>query len=208
MRAFVILALTLAVVGFGRPAAAVTLDFEGLADSEAVTTQFSGVTFGNTIAAISGADGGSLNELDFPPHSGITVVLPDSGPITITFATAVASVSGFFTYASALTLTAFDASSAVVATDTSDFDSNFVSSGTGVPNEVLEVAFAGGIFSVTIANADGFTLDDLAFLAAPRAVTPETPTFALLLAAAATLIVVVSRSHRLRQVPLRSPTAR
>jgi hypothetical protein len=207
MSAFVILVLTLAVVTFGRPAAALTLDFEGLADGESVTTQFSGVTFGSTIALISGASGGSLNEIDFPPHSGITVVFPDGGPITISFAAPVASVSGFFTYAAALTLTALDASLAVVATDTSDFAENFGTSGTGAPNELLEVAFAGGISSVTIEGGD-FTLDDLTFVAAARAVTPETPTYALLLVAAAVFIAIVGRPHRLRQASLRSPLVR
>jgi hypothetical protein len=208
MSAVVVFLLTLALVAFGQPAAAITLDFEGLADGESVTTQFSGVTFGNTIALISGAAGGTLNEIDFPPHSGITVVFPDSGPITISFATPVASVSGFFTYAASLTLTALDASLAIVATDTSDFSENFGSSGTGVPNELLEVAFAGGISSVTIAGGDTLTLDDLTFVAAAQAAAPETPTYALLLVAAAVFIAVAGRPRRLCRVSLRPPIAR
>lgn len=207
MRAVAILVLTLALVAFGRPAAAVTLDFEGLLDGEAVTTQFSGLTFASTVALISGANGGSLNELDFPPHSGVTVVVADGGPITITFAAPVASVSGFFTYNAPLTLTAFDASAAAVATDNSDFDSNIASVGGNVPNELLEVAFASGISSLTIVADGDFALDDLTFVEAPRAVTPEARTSSLLLIAAAAFIAVAGQPRRLRQVLLRPPTA-
>jgi PEP-CTERM motif-containing protein len=139
------------------------IDFEGLADSASVTTQFPGLTFANTTVLTAGV---SLNELEFPPHSGVNVVLDLGGAITIDFATPVSSVQGFFTYITPLTLTAFDAALSPVATDTSDFTSNIALSGAAgsSPNELLQVAFAGGIARVTVAGdaaGGSFTLDDL-----------------------------------------------
>jgi hypothetical protein len=71
-----------------------TIDFESLADSDSVTNQFPGLTFSHTTVLTAGV---SLNELEFPPHSGGNVVLDDGGPITIAFTTPQGEVSGFFT---------------------------------------------------------------------------------------------------------------
>jgi hypothetical protein len=190
------------VVG-GRPAAALTLDFETLSDTELVTTQFAGHTFTNAIALVSGTAGGILNEVEFPPHSGVTVVCDYFGAITITFDTPVGAASGFFTYAAPVTITAFDAQLVAVDTATSAFQANSRFSGRAgsVPNEMLEVAFAGGISSLTLqGDADGlsFTLDDFSFV--PVASVPvaaaESPVPALLALAGATLIGVVGSRRR------------
>src|SRR5258707_9878441 len=84
----------------------VFLNFESLVDSDIVTNQFSGLTFQNTIVLTSGT---SLNEFEFPPHSGSNVVSDNNGPITIVFASPIVSFSGYFTYAEPLALTGFDA---------------------------------------------------------------------------------------------------
>jgi len=178
--------LTFAVLVCGHAASAATLDFETLLDLQPVSAQFAGLTFGNATALVSGAVGGTLNELDFPPVSGVTVVFDDGGPMTITFDAPVASVSGHFTYVTALTLTAFDALLAPVATATSAFGSNLALSGDpgSAPGELVQLAFAAGFTSLTIEGdlaGSSFTLDDFTFvpLEAPAA-TPVPGTLHLL----------------------------
>ena len=82
-----------------------TIDFEGLADSTILTNQYPGITFTNAIILTAGI---SLNEFEFPPHSGVNVASDNNGPITIVFSSPVLSFSGYFTYVEPLTLDAFD----------------------------------------------------------------------------------------------------
>src|SRR5579862_8498482 len=102
-----------------------TIDFEGFPDSTPVTTQYAGLVFSNATIISAGT---SLNELEFPPTSGINVVFDDGGPMSITFLTPVTAFSAFFTYSEQLTLTAIDTLNKPV-TATSLFSANFVSSG-------------------------------------------------------------------------------
>ena len=201
MKCFVTCLILIAALIGGQPAGAVTLDFEGLADLDSVTTQFGGLTFSNTIALVSGAAGGSLNEISFPPNSGVTVVSDDGAPITITFDTPVASVSGFFTYVVPVTITAFDSLLSAVASDTSLFSNNTADAGDAgsSPNELLEVAFAAGISSLTIEGdlqGGSFVLDDLTFVPAVVVATPEMPSTALLTVVTAVFIAVAGRPRR------------
>ncbi|MCK6556081.1 PEP-CTERM sorting domain-containing protein [Candidatus Binatia bacterium] len=160
---------TLVLVG-GRPAGAVPIDFESLVDLEVVTGQFAGqgVTFGNTIALVDGSIGGSLNEVEFPPQSGWTVVSDDGGPMTLVFGTAVGVVSGYFTYNTALTLEAFSdtAGTISIGSISSLYNSNTAVSGDpgSSPNEFLQLLGLGPIGSVRITGAPtggSFTMDDL-----------------------------------------------
>ena len=197
MKTVIVCLLAMGALLAGRPAPAATLDFEGLADTEPVTTQFAGLTFTNATALISGAVGGSLNELEFPPNSGMTVVSDDLGAITIAFDTPVSSVSGIFTYVVPLTLTALDTLLAPVATAASLFASNLATSGEpgSTPNELIEVAFAGGFSSLTIQGAvDGasFVLDDFTFVPAPVASVAETPAPGVLALATIALVAAVA----------------
>jgi hypothetical protein len=159
----------------------VFLDFDSLSDSDIVTNQFPSLIFSNTIVLSAGI---SLNEFEFPPHSGMNVISDSGGPISITFATPILSFSGFFTYAEPLVLAAFDASLAQVASVTSTFSSNdalFGDPGSS-PNEFLSVSFAGGISSVTIvADSAGssFVLDDLTY--ASQVAVPEPRSLSLFL---------------------------
>ena len=141
-----------------------TFSFEGLSDSTPVTSQISGVSFQNTIALVSGI---GLNELEHPPRSGTTVVSDDGRAMTISFTSAQASVSGFFTYLKPITMRTFNASNAQIGTVSSKAGcaSNQTLSGTaGCPsNEKLSIT-ATGITMVTItgdAAGTSFTLDDL-----------------------------------------------
>jgi hypothetical protein len=175
---------------------AATLGFEGLADGTSVTSQYPGLTFSN--ATVLTADI-SLNEFEFPPHSGANVVADLGGPISIDFGTAVSSVSAYFTYTVPLTLTAFNVLNEVVSTAHSQFANNLAclagppcSGDAGSsPNELMIVSSAGGIARVVMmAGPDGssFAFDDLSYIPAGPAV-PEPrqagPIFVALLVMAA-----------------------
>jgi len=149
---------------FAFPVVATTTDFEGFADSTALTNQIAGLTFADSTVITAGL---SLNEFEFPPHSGSNVVFDDGGPMHIVFDSLQASVGGFFTYSAPLELVAFDSSNNLLGSVASAFSSNLALSGDpgSAPNEFLSMAF-GGIKSVTITgnlSGSSFALDDLTF---------------------------------------------
>ena len=161
-------------------AGTITISFEGLSDSTILTTQYPGVTFTNAIILTSGI---SLNEFEFPPHSGVNVVSDNGGPMSIDFASPVLSFSGYFTYAEALTLAAFGPLNNQVASVPSLFSNNEALSGVSgsSPNEFLRVNFASGISSVTITGdpaGGSFMLDDASYTTAVTGV-PEPSSFPL-----------------------------
>ncbi len=135
-------------------------------DSTILTSQYDdlGVTFANAMVVTTGI---SLNEFEFPPSSQANIVFDVGGPMTIDFSVPMASVSGYFTYAVQLVLSAFDASGNELVSVTSMFDANFTSSGIAMPLELLEVVdSSAGIRRVVITGAstgESFTLDDLTF---------------------------------------------
>ena len=154
------------------PALPATLDFESLADLESLGQQFaaSGVAFSNAIALTAGL---SVNEVDFPPHSGSVVISDDGGPMTLTFTNAVQQVSGFFTYAAPLTLSAFDAAGQWLGSVGSAFGNNttLVGDAGSVPNEWLQLSTAAGMARLTIsgdAAGGSFVLDDLSITPVPE----------------------------------------
>ena len=165
--------LLLIVVGLSSPPRAEALgviDFEGLSDGTVLGAQFAGVGFSNAIVLGSGL---SLNEFEFPPHSGANVASDDGGAMQIVFNAPVGQVSAFFTYAVPLTLTAFDAGGNAVATAVSLFSSNLALTGAAgsSANEFIMLAVPLGISRVVIAgDAAGasFVLDDLAITAVPE----------------------------------------
>ena len=167
-----VLACLLGALSSQAEAAPVTLDFEALSEFESVTTQFPGVTFSNATVLTAGS---SLNEFEFPPFSGQNVVFDNGGAMTVSFASAITSFSGYFTYAAPLTLTAFDASNNAIASVSSSFGSNLALSGEpdSVPLERLSLSSATGFFSVLISGdalGGSFVVDDVTFD------TPSTPT--------------------------------
>jgi len=140
----------------------ITIGFENLAELTAIQNTYAGVNFGNATILTAGS---SLNELDFPPKSGVNAVFDDSGPIIGTFSTPVASLSAYFTYSYQLTFTGFDANGNQVASVLSAHNSN-IGSSTYNPNEYLKLDVATGIASFKITGAESgssFTLDDFSF---------------------------------------------
>lgn len=158
----VVFVIALASVPAGLSASPIIIDFEGLSDSEILTTQIPGLTFTNATALTAGIN---LNEFEFPPASGINAVFDTGGPMRIDFATPLAEVGGRFNYLVPLVFEAFDSLNFSLGTVGSSFSSNLALSGDAgsVPNEFIGLAF-GNISYITIkADPSGgsFTLDDL-----------------------------------------------
>ena len=166
-----------------------TLDFEGFTDSTILTTQYSGLVFTNTIILTAGI---SLNEFEFPPHSGENVASDNNGPITIDFASPITSFGAYFTYAEPLTLAGFDATDTEVASAASAYSSNDALFGDlgSSPNEFIQLSYASGILSVTITGdpaGGSFVMDDATYANKVSSV-PEPSGFVLLLTVVAILI--------------------
>ena len=170
---FVILSLITFVAPELVIAGTTLIDFENFNDGDVVTTQIPGVTFTNTIVLTAGI---SLNDTDFPPHSGSNVAFDNGGPVGISFGAPISAFSAYFTYAQPLTLDAFDRSNSLIASTSSSFPNNTYSGGFpgSAPNERLQIA-APGITRVTIAGGpqgDSFAIDDAGFTNATT-VAPE-----------------------------------
>ena len=174
-------------------ASAVSIDFETLADGAAVTNQFAGLDFTNAVALQAGL---SLNDFEFPPRSGSVVIADDGGPICVSFAAPVVQVGAYFTHASSVIVTAYNALDKVLGSASSAYASNLALSGDAgsSPNELLQLAFAAGITRLTLAgDAAGFSfvLDDLSFT--PMAVPMPEPATAMLVAVG--LVGLLARRH-------------
>jgi hypothetical protein len=173
-------------------AAIITIDFETLTEGISVDAAFDpDVTFSNAVVLTAGS---SLNEIDFPPHSGTNVVFDSGSPIRLDFADPVSSFSAFFTYATAVTLQFYDFSSTLLGAVSSVADNN-TTSGTGLTNELLAGAFAGTSF-VTItgaASGSSFVLDDVVFETIENQAVPEPASAPLLVAGILFLILIQCR---------------
>lgn len=188
------------ILSHGLSSAAVLVeDFESFSDSDALTSQVTGLTFQNATILSAGV---SLNEFEFPPQSGSNVVVDDGGAIAIDFGTTASSVSGYFTYLTQLTLEAFDAGSNLIATDLSGFITNTALSGDpgSSPNELLSVSSATGIARIVISGDPAgfsFVLDDLTVTTSGNANTvPEPGTLPLFfLASIAAGVALRNRAH-------------
>lgn len=187
---------SLGVLLFGtvQSASATTIDFEGLNDSDPVTNQFPGVTFNNAVVFSAGV---SLNEFEFPPKSGSTVAVDESGPLTVTFIVPVLSFGGFFTYSVPISLSAFDAGANLLGSVTSAFSSNLALSGAAgsSPNEFLQLAGFGNIAKVTVAGDPAgfsFVVDDVQFSPVPE---PGT----MLLSSSVLAFLAIRRLSQVRQ---------
>lgn len=178
---------------------AATIDFEGFPDGTILTNQYPGVTFSNAIILTAGV---SLNEFEFPPHSGVNVASDNGGLITVDFSTPIASFGGYFTYLEPLNVAAFDAGNNQVASAMSLFSNNLAclagppcSGDPGSsPNEFIRVSFTSGISSITITGDPGggsFTLDDATY----TSTAPEPNPFLSVLIGTVALFILCSRKQ-------------
>lgn len=188
-------------------AQAVLIDFEGLTDLDVVTNQYAaqGVTFDYATAAVA-PPGGTLNEIDFPPVSGVTAVtnevdtdndgIPDDvGSLVLSFdPLGIVSVSGYFVYADfgqsgdPLEVSVFGPSDPLTPLNTLTLFENL-----GSPS-LLSFSGLGPIVSLLAVGGPGsfFTLDDLSVGGSFQpggTVVPEPSTLMLLAGALAGLML-------------------
>lgn len=137
----------------------VTIDFEGMPDMVLVTNQYApqGVNFqeGIILTAFS-----SLNEVDFPPHSGSQVLGDDQGPIVADFITPVSYSGAYFTYSETLNLYAYDSSDNLITTASSLAYDNYGE------NEFISLSSVTPISRLVIAGnslGGSFIMDDFQF---------------------------------------------
>jgi hypothetical protein len=175
-----IVVLCLIQIGFAPLVPATTINFDSLSDSQAVTNQFAGlgVTFSRTVALTAGV---SLNELDFPPHSGQNAVTNLDGDMIIAFSQPTASVQGFFTYTQPITMMSFDANALLLGSVSSKAGcmTNIASAASlSCPsNEALGFGGNNNIKQVVIGGA--FVMDDLSFETGTQ-IVPETTSVSLM----------------------------
>jgi hypothetical protein len=189
-------AASLLLVPFPSHAEIIVEDFESFFDSDVLTTQIVGLAFSNTVVLTAAI---SLNEIEFPPHSGVNVAFDNGGAITVDFAIPVSSVGAFFTYVAPLSLTAYDSGLDPVGSETSSFSSNSVSSG-HPPNEFVAVSAAAGIARIIILgdpSGSSFVMDDLTFETVSAVPEPGT----LALAAVALAIGGIGQRRKTRCCP-------
>lgn len=140
------------------------LTFEGFPDSTILTTQYPNVAFTNAIILTAGI---SLNEFEFPPHSGANVASDNGGAMSISFSTPVQSFAGYFTYAEQLTIDAYGAGNTLLASVTSPYSNNEALSGVpgSTPDQLLRVSGSGIVrVSITGDPAGGsFVIDDATY---------------------------------------------
>jgi len=138
-------------------AGATTIDFEQLADSTQLTTQYAGLTFTNAVQLT--ADNPDHDFADFPAHSGQGVITNDpEQDMGIVFDVPQDGISVYYTDFFDLTVSAYDASN------------NLLGSATGAGNigtsSLLSLNLT-GISSLIFSDGTGipqqFVLDDLTF---------------------------------------------
>ena len=180
------------------PSSGATLSFEQFSDSLPITTLVPGVTFTNAVALKSGI---SLNEFEFPPRSGNTVVFDDGGAISIFFDSPIVQFAAYFTYLEPLTVRAFDIGGQELSRSLSAYASNLAISGDpgSLPNELIGLFSSNGIKSILISGnptGSSFTMDDLTYVVGALATVPEPST--ALLVASVSLMAFSSRRQRRR----------
>ena len=141
------------------------VSFEGLTDGDIVGSYYSGLVFTN--ATVIQAEN-SLNEFEFPPNSGVSVVVDDAGAVTIDFADPLSSFSAYFTHTTTLTLSAFSDGGNLVGSLNSVFDNNLALSGDlgSAPNELITFSSSTAFSSVVIGgdiNGFSFVMDDVSY---------------------------------------------
>lgn len=151
-RIFAVLVLSLQ---FGATASAGFVDFENFSDGEVPTSEIPGLVFNNATVWTAGI---SLNDIDFPPHSGSNVVAAlDS--LTVSFDMPINLVGGFFSYsyADGVTLSLYDINNILLA------DAFFAAPGDIVSNQFVSLGASNIRMMVVSIPDNAFTLDDFTY---------------------------------------------
>ena len=155
-------------------AGAITIDFEAVPDSTEVGDFYasSGIHFADAVALTAGI---SLNEFDYPPHSGSVAVADDGSPIIVTFDQPVGNISAWFAHSEQLNFTAYSAGGGTIGTYVDPTISNLGS------DELISLNFS-GVSSLEISATDPSTyiMDDLSFEQMGQSV-PDTASTSFLL---------------------------
>ena len=143
-------------------ASPIIIPFENFFSDGDVVGQIGPLVFTNATVQTAGI---SLNELEAPPLSGVNVISDIGGPMRIDLVNPIASLGGFFTYATMLSFKAFDASDNLLGEVSSAFASNLALSGDAgsSPNEFLQLAFPNMAYVTITGDVAGssFVADDL-----------------------------------------------
>lgn len=167
-RSAVALLLCLALLSPPAPAAD-AVDFEQFDDDTPLSNQIAGLQFQNAVVLKAQF---SLNEIDFPPHSGTNAAVNEGGNLGIALLAPAQALAGFVTYAQPLTILA-KLRDGTVLTWTSPHSSN-LGGGDGAPgaapNEQFTFSSTIGIvalsFEELVAADDRLALDDLSIATA------------------------------------------
>jgi hypothetical protein len=189
---------------FSDSAQASLITFEGFPDSTILSDQYQGLGVSFENAEILTAQY-SLNEADFPPHSGVNVAIDDGGPMLLSFASPIIGFSGYFTYTEPLTLQGYDDLGNPLANivSMSQFFVNTVSSFdpslNNTPNEFIQLGDGSDPFSQVSMTGDpggfSFVVDDISFVSAAVSAAPEPAS--LFFCGSALLILLLCRRHRI-----------
>lgn len=140
-----------------RSSIATVVDFEDLGDQMSVGSYYAteGLYFENAIALTAGF---SLDEIDYPPHSGDIVVGENNAAIDIVFDKIVNSISAYFTYGDGLIITAYDALG-------NQIDSSYILTGNNLGSSSLVALSFNEVHRLGIAGntPNTFIMDDLSF---------------------------------------------
>jgi len=138
------------------------IDFENMPDLTSVGDYYAsyGLHFQNAISLTAGF---SLNEIDYPPSSGLVAIGDDFAPIEIVFDSPSANISAYFTYGSQLTFTAYDSSGTLLGQYLHASLSNLGST------ELIPLNFTNVNKLVIAGQWDGsYIMDDLSFAPIPE----------------------------------------
>jgi len=175
------------IISGALPAHATLLNFEDLPDLVSVGDFYAsqGIHFSNAISLTAGY---SLNEIDYPPSSGLVAIGDDQGPIEITFDQAMQNIFADFTYGSQLTFSAYDASNTLLGSFMSSDFSNLGSS------QLINIGYSGVRSLIIAGNVNGeFIMDNLNFETAP---VPE-PTSLILISSGLLSLIGFKRKIKL-----------